>query len=63
MTITELDQNLKKLCPIHGVSIGNPKDGNTWRIDFKDSATEMQRIAATEYILAVPVPLNLDLGG
>lgn len=51
MNIQELDQALKAVCPIHGVSIGRKNDKETWRIDFKDDATQEQRLAA-ERVLA-----------
>ena len=32
--------------PIVGVAIGNPDDKATWRIDFADEATPLQRLTA-----------------
>ena len=47
---TVLDINLKKVCPIIGVSIGREDDKATWRIDFDDSATEEQKQAAMNLV-------------
>ncbi len=33
-------------CPILGISVADPKDKATWRIDFDPSATDPQRQAA-----------------
>ena len=41
-----LDKQIKKVCPIHGVSIGRKNDKTTWRIDFKDEATKPQKKSA-----------------
>ena len=46
-TIVELDQALKAVCPVHGVSVGNMATPSTWRINFKTNATPAQRAAAT----------------
>lgn len=47
MTIAaRLDEAVKAVCPIFGVSIGLPGDKTTWRISFKDEATAEQRAAA-----------------
>ena len=46
MLIGLLDQTIKYVCPIDGVSVGNPKDKSTWRIDFKDEATKAEKDAA-----------------
>lgn len=45
-----LDVELKKLCPIHGMSFGKLNDKSTWRIDFTDEATEEQKAAAQAYV-------------
>lgn len=45
-----LDQEIKKICPIHGISFPKLNDKSGWRIDFEDSATPEQRQAAIEYI-------------
>jgi len=42
----QLDQAVKAVCPIDGVSIGRPDDKTTWRIDFRPEATKAQQQAA-----------------
>lgn len=45
LTIADLDQALKAVCPCHGFALG--EDGRTvQRIDFMDEATQEQRAAA-----------------
>jgi len=44
--VLQLHEKIITVCPIHGVSIGRRDDKATWRIDFKDEATEQQRSAA-----------------
>ena len=46
MRIESLDAALKAVCPIDGVSIGRWHDRSTWRVDFREEATEGQRAAA-----------------
>jgi hypothetical protein len=41
-----LDQAIKAVCPIHGISFGKLDDKTTWMINFDDSATAEQRSAA-----------------
>lgn len=48
LTIADLDAAIKAVCPIHGVS---PREDGTHRIDFRDDATQEQRLAA-EYVVA-----------
>jgi len=43
-----LDEKIKKVAPIHGVSIEDKDDKSTWRIDFKDEATEKQKVKAVK---------------
>jgi len=45
-----LDNKIKLVCPIHGVSIGRKDDKSTWRIDFKDEATKRQKADAQTVI-------------
>lgn len=45
-----INNEIEKLCPIHGISFGILEDKTTWRIDFKDEATEEQKIAAQNFI-------------
>lgn len=46
MDAGKLHAALAALCPIAGVSVGDPDDRATWRIDFDPSATAPQRQAA-----------------
>lgn len=41
-----LDQAIKQVCPTDGVSVGRKEDKQTWRIDFKDEATQAEKDAA-----------------
>lgn len=41
-----LDDAIRAVCPIHGVSIGRQNDKTTWRIDFTLDAAPEQRVAA-----------------
>lgn len=41
-----LDQAVKKVCPIYGISFGNLDDKTTWRIDYDESATDAQKKSA-----------------
>jgi hypothetical protein len=45
-----LDQEVKKICPIHGISFPKLNDKSGWRINFEDSATPEQRHAAIKFI-------------
>lgn len=36
----ELHAAVAAVSPIHGVAIGIADDKNTWRVDFRDEATE-----------------------
>lgn len=45
-----VDQNIQKIAPIHGVSFGNLDDIKSWRIDFKNEATDKQKSNAQAYI-------------
>jgi len=45
-----LDEEIKKVCPIYGMSFGNLNDKKTWVILFKESATDLQRLAAQDII-------------
>jgi hypothetical protein len=44
------DQLVAAGLPIHGVSIGNPDDKSTWRVDYKDEATNEHALIATQII-------------
>ena len=63
--IVELDQALKAVCPIDGVSIGKSEDKSTWRIDFMPEATDQQKTDASAVMAAfivaeLPPPVPLE---
>lgn len=41
-----LDEKIKAVAPIDGIGVGRFEDKSTWRIDFKDEATQTERVAA-----------------
>lgn len=43
MNLLKLHNQITKVCPIDGVSIGIESDKRTWRIQFKSEATEAQK--------------------
>lgn len=45
-----LDQEIKKICPIHGISFGDLSDKSTWIFHFMDESTEDQKNAAINFI-------------
>lgn len=45
-----LDQAIKAVCPIHGVSFGKLDDKSTWRINFANEATDKQKAEAQKII-------------
>jgi hypothetical protein len=45
-----LHRQIETVCPIIGVSIGDAEDKTTWKIYFKDEATEDQRAQAQAVI-------------
>lgn len=49
--IVALDQQLKNVCPIEGVSIGLWNDKSTWQISFKSEATQSERTLAQSILL------------
>jgi hypothetical protein len=51
--IALLHAKLAAVCPIDGVSIGDPLDRATWRIDFSANATPQQIAAAQTFIAGV----------
>lgn len=61
MNIVELDRALKAVCPVDGVSIGDPKDKRTWHVDFREEATDKQRSAAKQVLDAAPDELDLSV--
>lgn len=46
ITLSRLNELISSIAPIHGVSIGRWDDRTSWRIDFKNEATELERSAA-----------------
>lgn len=52
MNIQYLDEKIRSVCPIHGISIVKPDDKTTWRVSFKDEATGAERQAAQAVINA-----------
>jgi hypothetical protein len=46
ITAIQVHEAVFAVCPIVGVSIGNPANKKTWRIDFADGATDAQKAAA-----------------
>lgn len=49
-------QEIRKIAPVQGVSLGRLDDKSTWRIDFEANATKKERRDAQAYIN------SLDLG-
>jgi hypothetical protein len=45
-----LDQAIKKICPIHGISFGNLNDKDTWKIHYEENATPEQKDKAEQII-------------
>lgn len=41
-----LEEEIKKVCPIEGISFGDLNNKSTWHIHFKDSATQNEKDAA-----------------
>lgn len=50
MDIENLHRRIKAVAPIDGVSAPDPADKSTWRVDFKDEATQEERDAAQAVI-------------
>jgi len=44
--IRKLDEAIKAVAPVYGVSVGRKDDKATWRVDFKDEATQAEKDAA-----------------
>ena len=55
MITRKLNDDIKNVCPIHGVSIGTMDDRKTWRIDFTDEATASEKKAASAVLDAFDV--------
>lgn len=45
-----LTEQVLTVAPIIGISLGNKNDKQTWRIDFAENATEVERLAAQQII-------------
>jgi hypothetical protein len=52
MDIGILHSCIQAVCPIVGVSVGDPADKATWRVDFADTATDTQKAAAVAAVAA-----------
>ena len=52
MDMQYLHQQLAAVCPIDGVSVGNPADKATWSIQFHSTATAAQQSAAEAVLSA-----------
>lgn len=50
MDTKALSDAIAAVAPINGISIGNEDDKATWRIDFKEEATDAQKLAAENII-------------
>ena len=50
MNIVELDQALKQIAPVLGVSLGKLEDNTTWEINFSKSANETQKQQANDFL-------------
>src|SRR5512146_2709829 len=50
MDIFQLDASIRAVCPIIGVSIGDPANSATWAIDFDPAATDAQKASAQNVI-------------
>jgi hypothetical protein len=48
-----LHQKIANVCPILGISIGDPGNAATWSIDFDPSATPAQQQAAQQALAAI----------
>ena len=48
------------VCPNHGISFGRLNDKTTWRIQFKDEATDPQRAAAQSVVDALDIDAALN---
>ena len=55
MDIENLHRRIKAVAPIDGVSAPDPADKSTWRVDFKDEATQQERDAAQGVVDAFDV--------
>lgn len=51
----DIDNALKQVCPIQGVSYGRLNDKSTWIIAYHESATDAQKAAADKLLLTLDV--------
>ena len=64
MDVLALHAAIAAVCPILGVSVGDPTDHTAWRIDFDPAATDAQRQAAQQLVAgwtgpaATPAPVT-----
>lgn len=56
MNILKLHEALSSVASISGVSIGDPEDRTTWRIDFDQNSTEEQKLDAKTLLYAYVEP-------
>jgi hypothetical protein len=45
-----LDEKIREVCPIDGISFGDLKKKETWKIDFLPNATLEQKLAAAKVL-------------
>jgi chitodextrinase len=58
---TAATEAVRAVCPIHGISFVSISDKATWRIDFKEEATEGQKAAAQSALEAFdPATVDAD---
>ena len=60
ITIKYISEEIEKLAPIDGISIGNLNDKTTWRVDYKNTATQAQITNVNNFInnldITAPIP-------
>lgn len=52
MLIDVLHESVSAVAPINGISIGNPSDKSSWRIDWAEGATDEQKAAVAALVAA-----------
>lgn len=50
MNFAEIDQAIRAVCPIQGVSFGDRNDKSTWLVVYAEDATDEQRKAADDLL-------------
>lgn len=53
--LKKLTDRISEIAPIEGVGLGNINDKSTWRIDFKNSATDEQKMTANNFLQSYDV--------